>query len=90
MKYYKVVKAYDNAPRFKWGTGRNTGKAIRDGFLIAGELYTERERSRLANHKYHFEEIETSKNKIYCFFGARFADETPGKNTRSLYKESHN
>ena len=72
MKYYRVLENSDNAPRYRWGTGKKTGQAIQDGILIAGELYTPRERSKIANHKYFFEEIEIPKSKIYFFFGARF------------------
>ena len=72
MKYYRVTPENDNAPRFRWGTGRKAGYVIRDGILVGNELYTPAERAKIANHKYFFEEVEIKKSNIYFFFGARF------------------
>ena len=49
------------------------GYVRRDGILIGGELYTEIERSKIANSKVFFEEVEIPKSKIYFSFGARFS-----------------
>lgn len=68
MKYYKVKPKYDNKTRYKW----RCGHGVSDGILIANELYTEKEYSKLANYSGCFEEIDINKNNTYFFFGARF------------------
>ncbi len=74
MKYYRVKKDYDNATKFVWDTRKDRyGYVRRDGILIGGELYTEIERSKIANSKVFFEEVEIPKSKIYFSFGARFS-----------------
>ena len=72
MKYYRVKQQYDQKKRYKWN---NHGQSVHDGtILIAGELYTPGEFKKLANCLEWFEEVEIPKNKIYFFFGARFAE----------------
>jgi len=67
MIYYKVKPESDQIqyPKNKAG-----------GFLIANELYTEREAEK---HSFfgeflqrHFDKVKISKNNTYWFFGARF------------------
>lgn len=72
MKFYRVKADYDNKVRYFWGNGRNTGKTLRNGILVANELYTERERAKIANGNWFFDLVEIPKNKTYWFFGARF------------------
>lgn len=78
MQYYRVKKQYDNKILLsqKGKCLVNSGK-----FLVAEELYTLKEWEKITK-KYFFccnpadyvEVVEVSKNKIYWFFGARFAD----------------
>ena len=70
MKYYKVKPQYDNKTRYTWNNHR---QGVPDSILIANELYTPFEFSRLANCPAWFDIVEISKRKIYWFFGARFA-----------------
>lgn len=69
MIYYQVKKEYDNAPRYY---ERPNHKLKQNGILVANELYTKRERSKIMNGSWIFNEIEISKNRVYFFFGARF------------------
>ena len=73
MKYYKVKADFD---QFKIDGNGN--------FLIANELYTEKEVDKIRKKYEHFyrrvynfdrifEVVEISKRKIYWCFGARFA-----------------
>lgn len=74
MKYYRVKKEYDNFTRFDWDTRKNRYGYVRpNGILIGGELYTQTERSKIANRNGFFEEVEIPKSKIYFCFGARFS-----------------
>ena len=66
MKYYRVRKEFDQARKHpkKLGIG---------DFLVANELYTERERKQMiAVPNEAFEQVEIPKNQTYWFFGARF------------------
>ena len=61
MKYYKIKEECDNKRRS-------------DGsILIKNELYTEKEKEKFNIPNNFCEVVEISKNKIYWFFGARFA-----------------
>jgi hypothetical protein len=75
MIYYRVKPEYDNRQRWVY-VGHSNVKIKPDGILIAHELYTPRERERIANHEKYFEKVEISRRKIYWFFGARFSNET--------------
>lgn len=70
MVYYRVLANIDNKPRFKYKRG---GGLEIDGFFVAGELYTPREKAKYCEHLANFERVEIPKSKIYFFFGARFA-----------------
>ena len=69
MKYYKVKPQYDNKTRYTWN---NHHQGVSNGILIANELYTTCEYTRLAMCPEWFEVVEISKRSIYWFFGARF------------------
>lgn len=69
MIYYQVKKEYDNVTRYY---ERPDHKLKNGGILVANELYTERERTKIMNADYMFNKIEISKNRTYYFFGARF------------------
>ena len=71
MQYYKVKPQYDNKPRFVYA-GNSNLKIRSDGILIADELYTPRERERVAMKEEFFERVEISRKKVYWLFGARF------------------
>lgn len=68
MKYYRVKPEYDNIIRYL----NKNGRCVPDSILIGNELYTEIERSKLANRKQMFDVIEIPKNKTFFSFGARF------------------
>ena len=74
MVYYKVKPQYDNIPRYVY-VGHSNLKIRRDSILIAHELYTPRERERVAMKDEFFDRVEISRKKTYWFFGARFASE---------------
>lgn len=69
MKYYRVKEEYDNAPRYY---ERSDHSLRRDGILVGNELYTERERAKIMNGSWMFEEVTVSSRNTYHFFGARF------------------
>lgn len=76
MIYYKVKAEHDNKTKWKYyGKGGFPYYIKEDGILIANELYTPKERERIANSNRYFEEVEVSKKKVYFFFGARFEQE---------------
>ena len=62
MLYYKVKPQYDNHRK-------NDGD-----IYIANELYTQKEVIQQKLNKDYLDVVEVSKNQIYFFFGARFAD----------------
>ena len=70
MQYYQVKPQYDNKTRY---TRNNKGQVVRNGILIANELYTPKEYEKLMKCPTWFELVEIPKNEIYFFFGARFA-----------------
>ncbi len=62
MLYYKVKADADNKKRL-------------DGSIyIANELYTPKEIEKLKLNKAFLQPVEVSKNRVYFFFGARFAN----------------
>lgn len=73
MTYYRVKPEYDNRANYRY-VGNSNLKIKRDGILIAHELYTPRERERLAVKDSAFDKVEISRKKVYWFFGARFAE----------------
>ena len=75
MIYYRVKSQYDNIRCFVY-VGHSKLKIRPDGILIARELYTPRERERLAMREEFFERVEVSRKKTYWFFGARFSNDT--------------
>ena len=73
MKYYKVKKEYDQRTIYKYkGNYR-----IPFTFLVADELYTEKELEKIGIRKDSrmFDAVEVSRKKIYWFFGCRFQTE---------------
>ena len=73
MIYYKVKAEHDNKARFKYYEKNGFSYYVKeDGILIGNELYTPKEREKIANNDRYFEKVEISKNKTYWFFGARF------------------
>jgi hypothetical protein len=61
MIYYRVKPEYDQ-------------RRTKDNFLIANELYTERERNSMPEVSDKiFECIEIPEHRVYWCFGARFA-----------------
>lgn len=73
MTYYRVKPEYDNRANYRY-VGNSNVKIKRDGILIAHELYTPRERERIAVKDSVFDKVEISRKKVYWFFGARFAE----------------
>ena len=69
MKYYRVRPQYDNKIRYTWNNRR---QGVSNGILIANELYSPREYSKLVICPDCVELVEVSKKKTYWFFGARF------------------
>ncbi len=69
MKYYRVKAEYDNKPRY-YEKADHTLK--RDGILIGNELYTEKERAKIMNGAWMFDEVIISSRNTYHFSGARF------------------
>ena len=70
MMYYRVKEDYDNSPRFVY-VGSEYYTRL-DGILVGGELYTPRERNKIANTNRFFDIVEISKNNTHICFGARF------------------
>ena len=70
MKYYKVKPEYDNRTRYTWN---NKKQGVPNSILIANELYTPCEFRRIANCPTWFDMVDIPKNRVYFFFGARFA-----------------
>lgn len=69
MKYYKVKPEFDNVTRYKLN---RRGAGVPDSVLVGNELYTEIERSKIANRKQMFDVVEIPKNRTFFSFGARF------------------
>ena len=72
MLYYRVKADCDGYTRYRFVGNTTMLKA--DGNLVGEELYTPRERQKLANADKFFEKVEIPMSKIYYFFGARFED----------------
>lgn len=70
MIYYRVKPEHDNKPLFKFHRG---GGLEIVGFMIQNELYTANETKKYCGLISCCERVEIPKNKIYFFFGARFA-----------------
>ena len=77
MKYYKVKPEKDNTDKFVF-VGSDKTKIKNDGFFVGNELYTPKERERIARSDSIFDIVDIPKNKIYFFFGARFSSLTGG------------
>ena len=74
MTYYKVKPEFDNCNKYVF-VGHSNLIIKNDGILISNELYTPREREKIANNSKYFDVVEIPKSKVYFFFGARFAAE---------------
>lgn len=68
MIYYRVKPEYDNKIRYVW----RRGQGVSNGILVANELYTEKEYSKLANYHGCFEKVEIKKTNTYFCFDCRF------------------
>lgn len=77
MRYYKVKPEYDQKQRIK--NHKYKIKRIPDGIFVANELYTAGELEKfyltLEEEYKCFERVNIPKNKVYWFFGCRFAME---------------
>ena len=77
MLYYRVTADADNRTRYLYsGTSY---KLKESGILIGGELYTPREREKIANSDKFFEKVYISKRRVYFLFGARFESRPQSK-----------
>lgn len=80
MKYYRVIQKYDNTDYWKKRKSKNS--LYFGGFIIGGELFTEKQLQRFANVRFRnrlrieqmVEPVEVSRKKVYWSFGARFID----------------
>ena len=82
MRYYRVKPEYDQKQRIKNHNLKIKRKP--DGVFVANELYTAGELDKFyitleEEHKM-FEPVVIPKNKIYWFFGCRFAMEEEKEN----------
>ena len=77
MLYFKVKPSCDNRTRYTW-IGSSNLKFKENGILVGNELYTARERERIANSSVFFGPVNVPKNTIYFFFGVRFSTVTGG------------
>lgn len=76
MRYYRVKPAYDQQPRIK--NHKYKIKRKMDGIFVANELYTAGELDKFyltMEQESWFERVIIPKNKVYWFFGCRFAME---------------
>lgn len=64
MKYFKVKQESDQV------------RVNPVHFLIADELYTEREKEKLKIPEHHLDCVEVSRKQTFWFFGARYAFST--------------
>lgn len=76
MLYYRVKDEFDNYTKYRFiGKNRNVfniRKTDKSDILIGGELYTPREREKIANCDKFFDKVYISKRRVYFVFGARF------------------
>lgn len=78
MKYYKVIQKYDNTDYWKKRKGKTA--LYWGGFIIGGELFTEKELKRFDavrfRNRMHImqmvQPVFVSRKAVYWFFGARF------------------
>ena len=86
MRYYRVKPEYDQKQRIK--NHKYSVKRKPDGIYVANELYTAGELEKFyltwEQERKGFEIVEIPKNKVYWFFGCRFAMEGAEK-----YKEAN-
>lgn len=76
MLYYRVKIDADNRQKYTYS---GPSKKIKmDGILVGNELYTAKERAKIANSDKFFETVNVSKNTTYFFFGSRFSTLTGG------------
>ena len=77
MRYYKVKPEYDQKKRIK--NHKLKIKRVQDGIFVANELYTAGELDKffmtLEEEQNCFDKVVIPKNKVYWFFGCRFAME---------------
>lgn len=76
MRYYRVKPEYDQKQRIK--NHKYSIKRKPDGIFVANELYTAGELDKFYLTKAQdnwFEPVDIPKNKVYWFFGCRFAME---------------
>ena len=91
MNYYKVKPEYDQKQRIK--NHKYSIKRKPDGIYVANELYTAGELEKfyltLEEENKCFERVNIPKNKVYWFFGCRFAmkeenkEEKPKKRSKT-------
>ena len=76
MVYYRVKPEADQKPRIK--NHKLKIKRVPDGIYTAHELYTAGELDKfyltLEEEHNYFERVVIPKNKVYWFFGSRFAE----------------
>lgn len=76
MLYFKVKPEYDNVPMSY--VDDETGYLLHNDILIADELYTPNELSRLRDVSLEwFELVDVKEEDVYFFFGARFESRNP-------------
>lgn len=77
MRYYRVKAEYDQKQRIK--NHKYKVKRTPDGIFVANELYTAGELDKfyltLEEEQKMFDKVVIPKNKVYWFFGCRFAME---------------
>ena len=89
MRYYRVKPEYDQKQRIK--DHKYSIKRKPDGIFVANELYTagELDKFYLTNEQYGwFDVVVIPKNKVYWFFGCRFAMEEENKEENKTKKRS--
>lgn len=89
MRYYRVKPEYDQKQRIK--NHKYSIKRKPDGIFVANELYTagELDKFYLTNAQDSwFERVEIQKNKVYWFFGCRFAMEEAEEKKEEKKKRS--
>lgn len=91
MRYYRVKPEYDQKQRIK----NHHLKAMRkpDGIYVANELYTANELDKfyltLEEECKMFVPVKIPKNKVYWFFGCRFAMEEKKETEEIMIKYLH-
>lgn len=80
MKYYQIIQKFDQMDYWKKRKGKTA--LYFGGFLIGGELFTQKELKRFAEVRFRnclrieqmVQPIEVSRKKVFWSFGARFID----------------